>query len=203
MPPSPLTDEQYITFEQFLDDPTIDEHSEWVDGRVVPMHAVLEPHDRIVHWLDRLLGPYVEQRGIGRLLGEPFVMKLEPDLSGRAPDLMLVRTEHLDRIRRDRLQGPADLAIEVVSRDSQTRDRVHKLAEYERGGVEEYWLIDPDRRTALFYRLDGGGRYIRTDPDDEGIYRSPLLPEMRLRVDWLWRQPMPKVLDILREWGII
>ena len=199
----PLAPEQYITFERFLDDPTIDEHSEWVDGRVVPMHAVAEPHDRIVRWLDRLLGTYVQQRGIGRVLGEPFVMKLEPDLPGRSPDLMLVRTEHLDRIRHNHLQGPADLAIEVTSPDSQTRDRIHKLAEYERGGVEEYWLIDPEREEAIFHRRGGDGRYAITPPDAEGVYRTPQLPEAALRVDWLWRRTPPTVLDILRQWGII
>ena len=199
----PLAPEQYITFERFLDDPTVDEHSEWVDGKVVPMHAVAEPHDRVVRWLNELLGPYIRRRRLGRLLGEPFVMKLEPDLPGRSPDLIFVKAERLERIRRNHLWGPADLAIEVASPDSQTRDRVHKLAEHERGGVEEYWLIDPDRQEVDFHRVGEGGRYARVEPDHDGIYRSPLLPEMRLRVEWMWSQPLPETLGILQQWGVV
>jgi len=36
--------------------------------------------------------------------------------------------------------GPADLAIEIVSEESRLRDRGEKFAEYEVGGVKEYWI---------------------------------------------------------------
>jgi Uma2 family endonuclease len=48
---------------------------------------------------------------------------------------------------------PADLAVEIVPTESRLRDRGQKLAEYEMGGVREYWIIDPERRQAAFYVL--------------------------------------------------
>ena len=65
-----------ISFERFLADPEIGDHAEWVDGIVVPMHAVDDRHDEVVRWLGDLIGPYVRREGLGRLLGEPFLMKL-------------------------------------------------------------------------------------------------------------------------------
>ena len=37
----------------------------------------------------------------------------------------------------------------------------------------------------------------------DGIVRSRVLDGLWLRVDWLWREPLPPVLDVLREWGLV
>ena len=191
------------SFEAFLTEPSIGEHTEWVDGMVLPMHAVDDQHDALTRWLGALLDTYVRRRGLGRLLGEPFVMKLPGEPSARSPDLFFVRAERLDRIRPKHLDGPADLAIEVTSPESRFRDEVHKLAEYERGGVSEYWLLDPHRQEAEFYRLDDTARYSPRKPEPGGVYTSPLLPEMRLEVAWLWQRPLPDTIEVLRDWGIV
>ncbi|MER3485893.1 MAG: hypothetical protein C4345_07940, partial [Chloroflexota bacterium] len=71
------------------------------------------------------------------------------------------RTAHLDRLTPERVVGPPDLIIEVVSEDSEHRDRVDKFNEYEAAGVPEYWIVDnrPQRRRAYFYRLGAEGQY--------------------------------------------
>jgi len=190
----------YISFEQFLADPSVPQCSEWVDGTVVPMHAVADRHDAVVGWLRELVGAVTRELDLGRVLGEPFVMKTGPDLPGRSPDLFVVTRDRERLIEPQHLAGPADLVIEVVSPESQYRDRVVKFGEYERGGVREYWLIDPDRREALFYRSQQG-TFDAVEPAD-GLARSVVLPPVALGVDWLWSHPLPKTLPILRAWGI-
>lgn len=193
--------DDYLTFEQFLADETIPAHSEWVAGKVVPMHAVADQHDAMTGWLRTLLDTYVRDEGLGRVLGDPFLMKLFEGLPARAPDLMFVKAEHESRIERMCLRGPADLAIEIISGASRLVDRLHKFSEYQEGGVPEYWLIDPERHRATFYQLQGG-LYVEIEPK-AGVYTSPLLPAAKLRVDWLWQTPLPKTLPILRDWGLI
>ena len=192
----------YLSFDRFLSDPSIEEHSEWVDGKVVPMHAVQEPHDRLVHWLHRVLGTYVEHARLGRVLGEPFLVKLPGQPAARAPDLFFVKNDRLNRIRRRYLDGPADLIVEVVSADSHNRDRVHKLAEYELAGVPEYWILAPDRQQATFYRLGDDGRYARAEPE-AGVYRTEQLPDAELTVQWMWRSEPPTAVEVLRGWGVL
>jgi len=51
-----------------------------------------------------------------------------------------------------------------------------------------------DHRCTLRLRLFGGG---------EGAYRSEVIPGFWLRVEWLWQEPLPKVLDVLREMELI
>ena len=55
-------------------------------------------------------------------------------------------TDHLGRFKENRLEGAADLVVEIISPESVDRDRDRKFYEYEQGGILEYWLIDPLRR---------------------------------------------------------
>ena len=111
--------------------------------------------------------------------------------------------EHLHRLGDTYLTGPADLAVEIVSPESVGRDRGEKFYEYERAGISEYWLLDPQIRRAEFYQLGSEGQYHLIAPDKEGVYRSTVLPGFWLRVDWLWQRPLPRMLDVLRELGVV
>ncbi|MGE5596970.1 MAG: Uma2 family endonuclease [Hyphomicrobiales bacterium] len=114
--------------------------------------------------------------------------------------MFLVRPEHANRVRRTHLDGPADLVVEVISPGTEDTDRGAKFYEYERGGVPEYWLIDPDRETADFYLRDEKGVY-RIQPTPEGVFRSRQLDGFELRVEWLWTRP--SVLRVLRDLGVV
>lgn len=192
---------RYIDFEQFLTDPAIDPHSEWVDGIVVPMHVVADRHDEYTRWLDHLLGPYIRRMKLGRLLGEPFVMKLADPPVGRSPDRMFVAASHLERIRRNHLDGPADLVIEVISPATRVQDCVHKLAEYERGGVPEYWLIDPEDGAAEFNVRGDDGRF-HAAALEGGVYCTPQFPQAFFNIDWLRQSPLPDPFEIWAQWGV-
>lgn len=174
----------YVTYEEFLALPG-DAHVEWVDGEVVPMVSVQLVHARITSFLIRLLGALVDERGIGEVLAEPFNIRLTK--TGRAPDVIVVLNAHMDRYRDIYLQGPPDLAIEVMSPGSEATDRGEKYFEYEAGGIPEYWLIDPEREVAEFYVLDERGRYRAVGVDD--WFESRTVPGLRVRLAWFWERP--------------
>jgi Uma2 family endonuclease len=161
--------------------------AEWVNGEVTTM-AVTEVHQRVWQFLLELLSGFVRLRELGRVLSEPYVMRAQAEGAGREPDIMFVVTEQLARIEHNHLNGPADLIIEIVSNESVTRDRVDKFDEYEEAGVREYWIIDPrpQRQRADFYVLNQRGRYQPVPVGEDNLYRSTVLPDFWLRVDWLW-----------------
>jgi hypothetical protein len=107
--------------------------------------------------------------------------------------------EHLERLRETYVDGPADIVIEIVSSESGPRDRGEKFYEYEAAGVYEYWLIDPGRHQAEFYRLDSEGHYQWVLPDPTGVFRSEALPDFSLKIEWLWQESRPSLMAILRE----
>lgn len=192
-----------LTYEEFLAWCDEDTWAEWVDGEVIVLTPASDKHQDLVRFLVQVLGIYVEMKDLGVVRPAPFQMKTGPELPGREPDILFIAREHLDRLKETHLDGPADLVIEIVSSESRLRDRGEKFAEYEIGGVQEYWLIDPEERRADFYRLGEDGRYRIVDLEPEGIYRSQIIPDFWLRVEWLWQEPLPPVLDVLRELELI
>ena len=184
-----------VSFEDFLV-LTDGSHAEWVDGEVIPGVAVSLTHDEVHTYLLLMLGAFVAEHRPGKIVNDPFVMKTGPDLPGRAPDLIFVANDHLNRLHETYLEGPADLAVEIVSPGNASTDYVDKLREYQAGGVREYWILDPVNQTADFFVLQNG-QYERAHDDAGGIYRSAAVPGFWFRVAWLWERP--PISTVLRE----
>jgi Uma2 family endonuclease len=127
-------------------------------------------HQHIVFFMSMLLALYTRPRNLGMVKVAPVAMQLHPHDPLREPDILFVAQEHCDRLTADRLEGPADLIVEVVSDISVARDRADKFYEYQEAGVGEYWIIDPrpGKERVDFYQLQGNGRYQATLPDADG-----------------------------------
>lgn len=192
-----------MTYEEFLDWCDEDTWAEWVDGEVVMVSPASLPHQDIKSFLLVMVRAHVERHGLGQVLDAPFQMRLAELHRGREPDLLFVAKEHLGRLTETYLDGPADLVVEIVSPESGPRDRGEKYYEYEAAGVREYWLIDPDRQRAEFYRLTKQHRYELVPPDAQGVYRSEVIAGFWLKVQWLWQKPLPHVLDVLKELKLV
>lgn len=190
---------QTMTFAQFLAVVDEDDYAEWVDGRIIFKGTESATHQDMLGFLICLLSWFAEDHDAGQFSSSPFLMKLPH--SGRAPDLLFVTKQNLSRFREYYLDGPADLAIEIVSPESVLRDRGAKYAEYEAGGVREYWIIDADAKRADFFVLDTEGRYQRASPDATGKYESAVLPGFWISLNWLWQSPLPSVRSVLKAWS--
>jgi len=191
-----------LTFQEFLDWLDDKTHAEWVEGEVVFMSPVTDRHHDLKDFLAALLRHHAEARNLGLIRGEPFQMKIGAGLPSRCPDIFFIANRSRERLNRTFLDGPADLAVEILSRESVQRDRVEKFQEYARGGVREYWLIDPEARRAEFYFLEDGA-YRAASLAEGGIFRSAVMTGLWLRVEWLWQEPLPSLLSILGEWGLV
>ncbi len=190
-----------MSYEEFLAWADEDVHAEWVNGEVIAFMPPDTLHQRIALFLVELLDLFAQFFRLGKVLPAPFEMRATPDGPAREPDVVFIATDHLDRLTVRRLQGPADLVIEILSDESVTRDRVDKLYEYEEAGVHEYWIIDPRprRQRAEFYVRDERGQFQPALPDRERVYRSTVVPGFWLRVDWLWAEELPDVLFAFAE----
>ena len=190
-----------ISFDEFVSSPEFQgRRVEWVEGEVIEKMSVSLTHSLLVVFLTKLLGLITELNSGGHVMADQFLMRLEDQKRGREPDIIYVAPENESRLLANYLDGPADIAIEVISRGSEAVDRGDKFEEYEAGGVREFWLLDPQRREALFYIRDDNGLF-RPGIVQDGVYQSAVLPIVRLRVEWLWEQP--PIMDILREWNLI
>jgi len=171
---------------------------EYVEGYVIEMSPSRIEHVDLFKYLLALLDTYLAFRKIGKLVVQPFVMKLpEFPARRREPDLFVVLNSNLNRLEKTFMDGPADIVIEIVSEESFERDTSDKFLEYQTGGVPEYWMFDVLRTDARFYRLNASGVYMPKPLSADKFYSTPLLPDLKLYVPVLWQEELPLNPDIV------
>lgn len=173
---------------------------EWHAGKVVKKVSNNERHQLILGFLYGILSYMLAIKPKGRvyLAGLPmFIADTQP---AREPDLMIILEDKFENVQTNRLMGAADIAVEVVSPGSDTVDRGAKFNEYENAGVQEYWLIDPIRKSVWIYALDDEKHYQRIGKDKTIISR--VLPDFSLDIDILWQDELPagpELVEIVEE----
>ena len=92
------------------------------------------------------------------------------------PDAIMIHRSRKHIVTSRGVEGPPDLAVEVLSPSSRKRDRLKKRAVYEKHGVPEYWIVDPEARTLEQFHLDENGKYelIQLYENDEQVVSSKL-----------------------------
>lgn len=184
-----------VSFEEYLER-FAGMHCELVEGNVIKMSPVHERHDKLVRYEVLLLEAYFALNPIGEIRQDPFVMSSLPELPKRQPDIQIILGDNRVHLKPTFMDGPADICIEVSSPGTEDVDRGEKFIEYEKGGVGEYWIFDPLRREALFYKLNVDGMYSPQTVDANGNYQTPLLPGLLVHVPTLWIDPLPNFFAI-------
>jgi Uma2 family endonuclease len=186
-----------VTLEEYMER-YAEQGCEWVEGTVYKLAPIELRHEEIRDYLRSLIQAYFALKPIGRVLGEPFVMRLPAfPKRRREPDLMVIlKANGHAELKDTYLDGPANICIEIVSPGSVVTDHGEKLEEYELGGVAEYWIIDPTHNECRFHRLNEQQKYEAVSEDQNGIYTTPQLPQLELHVPTLWREVLPGFYDV-------
>jgi Uma2 family endonuclease len=192
---------RFASFEEFIAWVDEDVSAEYIAGEVEFMSPASLDHQDLSMFLSKGLGMFVEYKTSGKLLAAPFKIKLNEDY-GPEPDLIYISENNMGRLKKNFFEGAPDLVIEIVSPESFQRDRGAKFLAYETAGVPEYWLINPWRKQAEFYQLDGEG-YYQLQSLVDGRYHSHILAGLVLPVHWLWQNPLPKIKHVLQEWQLL
>lgn len=195
----PGADEKlYISVDDYMDK-YAEHYFEWVNGELIKNMPGTLLHTLLIAFVAKLLDAYFAfNGGGGRVIQQPFVMRLDSIPARREPDIQVVLNTNPGQLTETYMHGAADLCVEIVSPESGERDYVEKVDEYQAAGVREYWIFDPQRKFHRFYRLNERGLYDLVHPDTDGVYSTPLLPKFRLYVSTLWSDPLPDFIGIYR-----
>jgi Uma2 family endonuclease len=165
MGPVALKLEERFTYGDYVtwDD---DERWELIDG--VPYNMAPAPsvaHQRILGSLHFQLFSFFKDKTCQVFLA-PFDVRLaEADESDELvetvvqPDLVIICDKRM--LDRAGCRGAPDLVIEILSPSTVQKDLKVKFDRYERAGVREYWIVDPDGKTVQKFTLGTAGRYGR------------------------------------------
>lgn len=178
-----------MSYEEYLAWAGEDAISEWVDGEVITFMPAKDIHQSTSGFLYQLIRLFIELFHLGQVRYAPFEMRLRKMRSSREPDILFVSQANLSKLTPERLDGAADLVIEIVSDDSVQRDRRDKYLEYAAAGVKEYWVIDPrpQKHRADFFILNEQSQYELFATEDDAKVSSQVLTGFWLRPDWLWQ----------------
>src|SRR5262249_20777027 len=126
---------------------------ELLNGDVVVMPRPTRNRQVFVAELIFALILWTKPRNLGRVFPD-MLMKLDGKWTP-APDLVFVARRHLKRVKEKRIEGPVDLAIEILSPSNPELDRDTKFAAYARFGIPWYWIVDLKQRMLEEYELVG------------------------------------------------
>ncbi len=118
-------------------------------------------HQFLLIKLSSLLFQFIETKQIGTLLSAPFDVYFEMEQSVAQPDLFVVLSEDEQIIQKNGVHGIPALIIEVIS-TNRAYDTKRKRALYEKAGVKEYFMIDPENKNTILLTLNSLGKYDQT-----------------------------------------
>ena len=179
-----------ITYQEFinLEIPDDDDHIyELLNGEIVKYSAPESKHQIASANLHLIMGGYVKQKKLGRVLYAPISVFLE-EYSAPQPDLLFVAKKNAEIIQEKGVMGAPDLVIEIVSPGSVVRDRVHKKEIYERAGVLEYWIVDPNYFSVEIYEYTPSGYSLFHDVEGEGTVKSNVIEGLEIDVSTIFSE---------------
>ena len=158
---------------------TDDKRYEVINGRLIEMPAPTVLHQRVLGDLYYILR--VNLKGKGDVLISPVDVILS-DTVVVQPDLLFVSRERMDVVK-DRVFGPPDLVVEIVSPGSYHHDRYEKFKLYEKHGVREYWIVLPREKVIEVWCLKDGRYVLHSVAVEKGDVESCVLKGFKLKLE--------------------
>jgi Uma2 family endonuclease len=180
-----------LTYDDFLLFPDDGQRHELIDGEHYVTPSPNTAHQVIVGNLYFALRVYLEANPTGQLFTAPFDVVFS-DFDVVEPDLLFITAgRRRDILTTQNVRGAPDLVIEVASPGTRRRDETIKRRLYERDGVAEYWVVDPELEVMRIYRREDSGYGRPREPSREAgdVLESPLLPGLSLSLDTIFTIP--------------
>ncbi|MBN8635005.1 MAG: Uma2 family endonuclease [Anaerolineae bacterium] len=143
---------------------------ELIDGEIILSASPIDKHQRIAV---RIVGILLEMKLGGEVFFAPFDVHLD-EFNVVEPDVMWI-AENSQAAVNKWVYGAPDLIVEIHSQSTIRMDKLKKSALYEKHGVREYWMIDPEHEQVEVWvngpnGFDRLGLYGKT-----GSFTSPVL----------------------------
>ncbi|MBU1487842.1 Uma2 family endonuclease [bacterium] len=145
-----------FTYEDYLIwDIGPDKRYELIGGEILMVPSPDMFHQTVSIEIEFRIKQLLEKTGLGRVFDAPCDVVLSSENIVQ-PDIIFIARENLSIITKENIKGSPDLLIEIISKKSAQRDRIIKKRLYEKRGVKEYWLVDPDRKEIEVLTLKEG-----------------------------------------------
>ncbi|HHV75188.1 Uma2 family endonuclease [Thermoanaerobacterium butyriciformans] len=155
---------EVYTYDDYLNW-TDDQRIELIDGQIYLMAPPSTMHQRILREIFTVFSVYLKGKKCEAFcapFGVKFTEKSEKDIKTVVePDIVVICDK--SKLDNDGCKGAPDLIVEITSPSTVRRDRVEKFNLYEKYGVKEYWIVEPDLKIVNVFALQENNRYGRPE----------------------------------------
>jgi Uma2 family endonuclease len=161
---------------------------ELIAGEHFVTPAPTNRHQELSLRLTLSIGVHLEKHSDqGKLYAAPFDVVMTP-YDVVEPDLLVVLGDQLHILTEANVKGVPGLVVEILSPGTRKRDQTLKRQLFDREGVREYWMVDPDRNRVIVHRRAADGSFpLATTLDASATLTTPLLPGWSLALGRLFR----------------
>jgi Uma2 family endonuclease len=148
--------------------------AELIDNKIYMSPSPQRLHQSLSVLLIRFFGDYLDENNIGEIFHAPFDVYLDEAANAVQPDIFIVLNDNSRIIQPNgHIHGSPDLIIEILSPGNKNHDLLTKKNLYEKFGVKEYFIVDPETKEVVHYILSGEA--FTRQPDQTGVLSSLLL----------------------------
>ena len=137
-----------------------------------------------------MVASWLENHPIGRIYYAPVGVVFS-NFDVVEPDLLFLSNERMSEVATPKhVAGAPELVIEIGSPGTRKRDETIKKRLYERWGVSEYWVVDPETEVVRVYRRDDEGfeRVTELSRESGDVLTTPLLAGLELPLARIFRE---------------
>lgn len=142
-------------------------------------------HQDISMKLSVKLAGVVMERNMGKVFHAPIDVYFE-ETEVYQPDIIFISQDRLRIIEPERIKGAPDLVVEILSSSTAYYDLRKKFKIYEKHGVREHWIVDPEGKSISIYENRSGKLVLAQEVEEQGKVASKVLPGFELEVEALW-----------------
>lgn len=168
-----------MTYAQLCVLPEDRKRHELIDGEHFVTPAPTPKHQDIVGKLYARLLAFVEANSLGNVYISPVDVVFE-EHTVLEPDILFLSQARRGIVGEDAIHGAPELVVEVLSPSTFYHDLRRKMTAYSQFGVQEYWIVDPEKQTIELYERAGGELQLARKFTSQETFRSRLLPGFQL-----------------------
>jgi len=179
---------EYIKRKQFYKEVSENQKAEFINGQIVLHSPVRQIHNQTNLLLASLLNAYVNKNDLGFIGIEKIMISLTRN--DYEPDICFFKKEKSNQFKPEQVLFPApDFVVEILSESTKKNDRGIKFRDYEAHGIEEYWIIDPEKKIIEQYHLEDQ-QYIEAKKSDDGVIKSFVVEGFEILIQSIFDKEM-------------
>ncbi|HUW63697.1 MAG TPA: Uma2 family endonuclease [Spirochaetia bacterium] len=159
-----------------------------IGGDLVLAPSPTPYHQDVSSNLNRLMDRFVLQNDMGIVRYAPLDVYLN-EKETYQPDIIYIARDRLGIKGKKKIEGAPDLVVEILSPSTAYDDLTTKFRNYEKYGVKEYWVVDPEEKSVEIFVATGGRLLSNQQVAGQGTIASNVLVGFTVDLENVFSSP--------------